>query len=60
MAKFIESLAKDPNQVGDYTEKDKSDRQIEIKVIGQYAITYWADHPVREVKVTDIRLADSA
>ncbi len=55
---FIDLLANDPFQVGDYTERDESDRQIEIKVIGQYAITFWSDHAVKEVKVVDIRRAD--
>ena len=55
---FIDLLANDPSQLGDYTERDESDRQIEIKVIGQYAITFWADHAVKEIKVADIRRAD--
>lgn len=55
---FIDLLANDPFQVGDYTERDESNRQIEIKVIGQYAITFWSDHAVKEVKVVDIQRAD--
>ena len=55
---FIDSLALHPFQRGDYSEEDKSQRQIEIKVIGQYAMTYWADHAVKEVKIVDIRRAD--
>jgi hypothetical protein len=31
---------------------------VQIKIIGDYALTYWADHPVKEVKVTKIELAD--
>ncbi len=55
---FIDSLGNAPSQVGDCTERDESDRQIEIKVIGQYAITFWADHAVKEIKIADIRRAD--
>lgn len=55
---FIDSLAKDPFQVGDYTEQDESDRNIEIQVIGQHAVIFWSDHAVKEVKVVDIRRAD--
>ncbi len=58
ISRFIDSLASDPSQTGDYAEQDDTQRQIEIKVIGQFAITYWADHAVSEVKVTDIRRAD--
>ena len=58
ISRFIDSLADDPSQTGDYGEQDDTQRQIEIKVIGQFAITYWADHAVNEVKVTDVRRAD--
>jgi hypothetical protein len=57
---FIDSLANDPNRSGDFAERDDSGRQIEIKVLGEFAITYWTDHAVREVKVLDIRKADKA
>jgi mRNA-degrading endonuclease RelE of RelBE toxin-antitoxin system len=55
---FIDLLANDPFQVGEYTERDESDRQIEIKVIGQYAIIFWSDHAVKKVKIVDIRRTD--
>lgn len=58
ISSFIDSLAGDPNRPGDYSEKDDSQRQMEIKVIGQSAITYWTDHAVREVEILDIRKAD--
>lgn len=57
---FIDSLADEPNRPGDFSERDDSGRQIEIKVLGQFAITYWTDHAVREVKILDIRKADKA
>ena len=58
ISKFIDTLADNPHQSGDYAEMDETARQIEIKVIGQYAITFWADHAVAEVKVTNIGRAD--
>ena len=45
---------------GDYSEHNHSGRMIEIKIIGQYAVTNWADHAVKEMKVVDIRRADRA
>ncbi len=57
---FIDSLSGDPNKGGDYTERDETGRQLEIKVIGSFAITYWADHAALEVKVVDLRRADRA
>jgi hypothetical protein len=56
--KFIRSLADQPNTIGDFTEKDNTGRPIQVKIIGRYAITYWADHAVSEIKVTHIKSAD--
>ena len=55
---FLESLADNPFQKGDYEEKDDIGRPIQIKVIGQYALTFRADHGEREVKVIKIEKAD--
>ena len=48
---FIKSLADDPFQSGDYSDIDDVGRTIFTKIVASYAITYWADSPVREVKV---------
>jgi hypothetical protein len=56
--KFIRSLADNPNSPGDFVEKDPVGRTVQVKVIGRYAITFWADHAVSEIKVTHIKLAD--
>ena len=55
---FLESLEADPTKRGDYSERDDSGRTVWIKVIGKYALTFWADHAVCEVKVTRIEKAD--
>jgi len=39
-------------------EKDATLRELQIKIVGKYAITYWLDSPVRKVMVVDISLAD--
>jgi len=55
---FLNRLADDPFQTGDYQDKDEVGRPIQIKIIGPYALTYWADHAVKEVKVIRIEKAD--
>ena len=55
---FIRSLADDPFKPGDFTDRDSALQTRQIKVIGDFAITYWADHPVKTVMVVDIRSAD--
>ena len=56
--KFLESLSNDPNKRGDYEERDHVGRQVQIKIVGDFALTYWADHPVKEIKVIRIEKAD--
>jgi len=55
---FICSLREHPDTPGDFTDKDASLRERQIKIVGDYAITYWLDAPVRIVMVVDIRPAD--
>lgn len=55
---FLERLQSEPFQRGDYQESDSTGRAVEIKVLGKYALTYWADHAAKEIKVTRIELAD--
>ena len=60
IAAFINALAFPPSTAGDYAIQDSSRRSICISIIGSYAVTFWADHPVKEIKITDIRRADRA
>lgn len=55
---FLASLAEHPAKLGGYEERDEVGRPIQIKVIGDFALTYWADHAVKEVKVIKIEAAD--
>jgi hypothetical protein len=55
---FVRSLAENPNIAGDFSEKDEANRTVQVKIIGRYAVTFWADHAVSEIKVTHIKPAD--
>ena len=55
---FIRSLRDHPHTIGDFTDKDASQRIREVKLIGDYAITYWVDSPVKAVMIADLRPAD--
>jgi len=57
--KFIYSLRDQPRTKGDYTDKDASLQTRQIKIIGDYAITYWLDDAVKSVMVVDVRRADT-
>lgn len=56
--RFISSLAENPFVTGDFSEKDEAGRTVQVKVLGRFAITFWADHAASEVKVTHIKPAD--
>jgi hypothetical protein len=56
---FFDSLERDPFQHGDYEVISPEDRQIQVKIIGSYALLFWADHPVSEIKVVDLVPADT-
>ncbi len=58
LMQFIRSLAENPNTSGDFSEKDGVNRTVQVKIVGRYAITFWADHAALEVKVTHIKPAD--
>ena len=55
---FIRKLGDDPFQQGDYAEQDDIGRQIEVKVVGRFAVSFQADHAAKEMKVVDIQFAD--
>ena len=55
---FIRALAERPDTPGDFTDRDESQRTRQIKIVGQYAITYWVDDPVRAVMVVGVQRAD--
>ena len=55
---FVRSLADQPHTPGDFTDTDQSQRTRQIKIIGNYAVTYWVDEPVKTVMVVGVRPAD--
>lgn len=55
---FVDSLSGNPFKTGDYTETDAAGRPIQIKIFGNFAVAFWADHAVKEIKVVAIVRAD--
>ena len=56
---LFRALGRDPHGRGDFTERDRTGREIEVLVFRKYAVLYWADQAVKEVKITEVRFADS-
>ena len=38
-------------------ESDEVGRPVQVLIIGQRAVCFWADHAVREVKILDLKPA---
>jgi hypothetical protein len=55
---FIRRLREFPETRGDFTDRDASLRERQVKLIGDFAITFWLDAPVRIVMVVDVRPTD--
>ena len=55
---WIEDLGNDVSKEGDFTLRGADDRDWQVAVLDRHAIVWWADHPVAEIKVVAIRLAD--
>ena len=57
---FVDSLSGNPFKTGDYAETDAAGRPIQIKILGNFAVAFWADHAVKEIKVVAIVRADGS
>jgi len=51
---FVESLADDPFRAGDAMTSDDTGRVVQVKMLGRFALFYWADHAAKEVRVVDL------
>ena len=57
ITRLFEELVDDPFRAGDYVERDEIGRPIQVKIIGRYAVFFWTDHSVKEVKIVDLKPA---
>jgi len=58
LKEFVRSLASDPFNEGDFFEFDRAGRKVLTKLVADYAVSFWPDHAVKEVKVFQISKAD--
>lgn len=52
--RLLFQLAEHPGQLGDYAMRDEDGREIQHLVVGDWHFSFWADHAVRELRVTEI------
>ena len=54
ICRLAQQLASQPLIRSDYTLTDESGRPIDYPLMGDFVFSYWLDHAVREVRITDI------
>ena len=55
---FVEKLRNHPQFAGDFVESDDTGRALQVKVHGQFLITFWVDHAVKEIRIVEIEPVD--
>jgi mRNA-degrading endonuclease RelE of RelBE toxin-antitoxin system len=54
----VAAIGGDPLSMADAADFDDTGRQLQIAIIGDFALTYWIDAADRHVKILDIHAAD--
>ena len=52
--RLLFQLAEHPGQLGDYATREEDGREIQHLMVGDWHFSFWADHAVRELRVTEI------
>jgi len=52
--KYIDYLSDNPFDVGDFSETDSNGRTVHCKVIRDFALSFYPDHAVKELKVIEL------
>lgn len=52
---FFDLLEIIPTLAGETTERDDTGRTVQVKFVGRFKVVYWADHPVKEIKVLKLQ-----
>lgn len=58
VGRVFDELKRDPFHQGDYRQRDPAGRVHEVALLGEWLVTYWPDHAVREIRVVALERAD--
>lgn len=51
---LLSQLAKNPSQIGDYSEPEETGRLVQFILIRDLLIAFWADHAAQELRIVDV------
>ena len=54
LLRLLEQLEANPFREGDFRVKDETERLQQVTGVAGFLVTYYADHAVKEVRVTEI------
>jgi hypothetical protein len=55
LLKIFWALAESPYQKGEWLQKTKSGRELQVKRFGKWLVNFWLDEPVLEVRIVDVK-----
>jgi hypothetical protein len=51
---YFGTLAADPQQRGDFIERDAVGRELQVKRFSRWLVTFWSDDPVKELRIVRV------
>jgi hypothetical protein len=54
LATVFRQIATHPHREGDYVTTDATGRVVQNLLVDDWVITFWADHAVKELRVTEV------
>lgn len=55
LLRIFRSLADSPYQTGEWRQKTKTGRELQVKRFGKWLVTFWLDAPVLELRIVDVK-----
>ena len=55
LLKIFRTLADSPYQTGEWRQRTKSGRELQVKWFGKWLVSFWLDDPVLEVRIVDVK-----
>jgi hypothetical protein len=54
LVRVLRLLADSPHRSGDYVTNEQDGRALQNLLVDDWVITFWADHAVKELRVTEV------
>lgn len=55
LLRIFKSPADSPYQTGEWRQKTKSGRELQVKRFGKWLVAFWLDAPVLEMRIVDVK-----